>query len=167
MPHWKRQYSTEHLDAIDIPEGREITIKILSVGSTELDGDKGKERKGLIRFEPSPAFGKLCSKRTWVPAKTCGYCMAAMFGDLDENWIGKRVTLHAERIETGDEAIRVVGSPDITREIKLRVRVFGAGKKTLTMKPTAQARSNGQKPQTDPGTGEQVPPPSDDQPEAG
>jgi hypothetical protein len=66
--------------------------------------------------------------------------MAAMFGADDDAWIGKRVTLHAERISSDVEAVRCVGSPDFngTKTIKLR-GAPGQGKITVTLKNTTPA----------------------------
>jgi hypothetical protein len=71
--------------------------------------------------------------------------MAAMFGPDDDAWIGKRVTVHAERISSDVDGVRVVGSPDFTgtKTIKLR-GAPGQGKITVTLKNTAQKPAGGQ-----------------------
>src|SRR4051812_32643737 len=97
MGNWRKRHSTEHLESADLDE-KEITIKLVAIETTQVDGDKGKETKPLWRFEPGKQFGAICPKRTFIPSKTVGHCMAAMFGPDDDAWIGKRVTLHAERI---------------------------------------------------------------------
>ena len=137
--NWKKHYSTEHLDATDIPDGRTVTVKIVRIADVELDGEKGKERKMLVTFEPSAAFGAQCGKRTWAAAKTCGHCLAAMFGPDDEAWIGKRITLGVEQVDAFGEmcdAVRVKGSPDITAPISIRVK---QGRRKVLIKLTVTA----------------------------
>lgn len=136
--NWRKRYSSEHLESADIPEGKRPTVTIKAIGTEAMDGDKGKENKAKITFEPSEGFGRICKKTTWIAAKTCGYCLEAMFGKDDDAWIGKRVTLYVEQLSTGDEGLRIYGSPDIDKEIRLRVREFGRGKRTLTLHPTGQ-----------------------------
>lgn len=136
MGNWKHHYSSKHLDSADL-DGKTVNIKILELQTEEMDGDGGeKENKMLVRFEPSPGLATLTKKRTWIAAKTCGYCLEAMFGKDDAAWIGRWVTIRSERIRTGDDAIRVVGSPDIDHEVSLKVRQFGAGKLTIKLRPT-------------------------------
>ena len=163
MANWKKNYSSEHLDAADIPDGRSVTVSIVKIGTVELMGEKGKEQKMLVTFTSSPQFRALCPKSTWVAAKTCGYCLAAMFGNDDAAWIGKRVTLHSEEVEAfGDitEAVRVKGSPDIAAPVTIRVK---QGRKKVMIKltptPTAAAArpAAANVPQTDPTTGEREP----------
>lgn len=143
MGNWKKHYSTEHLDATDIPDGRTVTVKIVRVGDVDLDGENGRERKMLVTFEPSEAFGKVCSKHTWAAAKTCGHCLAAMWGADDAAWIGKRVTLGVEQVDAfGDlvDAVRVKGSPDLQAPVTIRVKQ-GRKKVVIKLVPTATARA--------------------------
>jgi hypothetical protein len=136
MGNWKKNYSSEHLEAADLPEGRQVNVKIVAVGAVDLEGDKGtKQKKGLITFEPSPGFGQVCRKRTWVAAKTCGYQLAKMFGADDQAWVGKWVTLYAAQVN-GEEALRIAGSPDIKSPCHVYVREFGGGKRKWEMVPT-------------------------------
>lgn len=141
MGHWKKHYSTEHLDAadiIEIPEGQ-AHIKIAGIGDVTLEGEKGTEKKAVIHFHPGPAMTAAgVTKTSWVAAKTCGYCLEAMFGPDTDNWIGKRVTLRSERVSAfGDvtDAVRVMGSPDLAAPKTIRVRA-GKKKATITLVPT-------------------------------
>ncbi len=157
MPHWKKRFASEHLEACDL-DGKAVTITIKAVSSTEMKAEDGsQESKGVIHFE-----GK--KKTTWVYPVTVGHCLSAMFGENDDGWIGKRVTIHSEKVESFGEtvdAIRPLGSPDISAPIRLRVRM-GRKKVTLTMNPTGKPRTTGSAPAPQMDAGEQVPPVSND-----
>jgi len=167
MGNWKKHYSTEHLDSADL-DGKTVNIKIVAISDEEMDGDGGaKEKKMRVKFEPSPGLATLTNKRTWIAAKTCGYCLEAMFGKDDDAWVGKWVTIKAERISTGDDALRVVGSPDISRPCSVKVRQFGRGKLTINLRPTPMHKAGGGQTQASPPADDQdfgTPPPLDDEP---
>ena len=151
--HFKKRFPSEHLEAADL-DGRTVTITIDAVESTTVNADDGSGKaKGLIRFK-----GK--TKTTWVFPVTVGYCLAAMFGEDDSTWIGKRVTIRAEKVDAfGEivEAVRPVGSPDINKPITFKVRQ-GRKRVQKTMVPTGKPAAP--PPQVDELTGELVPPPA-------
>lgn len=144
MPNWKKNYSTEDLDASDIPDGKQPTIKIVAIGSKDVGG----QRKMQVTFEASPGFkahlAKVCdplpAKTSWLAAKTCGHCLAAMFGENTDGWIGKTIVIQSEQVDAfGEtvEAIRVYGSPDLPRDKTIRVR---QGKKKVNVALHATAK---------------------------
>lgn len=135
--HWKKCYSTEHLDASDL-DGKEVTIEIISAAPTKVKGEGGEESKILIRFK-----GK--RKQTWIVPITVAKCLGKMFGDDMDGWAGKRVTIRSEQVEAFGEvvdAIRPIGSPDISAPISFKVRQ-GFRNIPTTMRPTGQRRANG------------------------
>lgn len=141
MGFWKKHFSSKHLDSGDFAEGQKAAIKIVAVGDGDTDETDG-EKKMLITFQPGQEFAKTCKKTTWLCSKTIGYCLADMFGDDDSAWIGKVIVVYSAKIRDG-EAVRVWGSPQIDREIPVKVRDFG-GKKTWIMHPTGKtAAGNG------------------------
>lgn len=95
--------------------GGKPTLTMIEVDIKEIEGNTGKQIKGVIRFK-----GK---EKAWLLNKTNGLCLKAMFGRKpQEDWVGKRVTLYAAPYE-GEEAIRVWGSPDIAAEMVVDIEL--------------------------------------------
>jgi hypothetical protein len=127
---WKKRYSSEHLCAEDL-DGKEVTVEIQSIMTIDVPGDEGKKR-------PEVAFRG--AKKKWIANVSAGACLAAMFGEDDDGWIGKRVTLHSQPTHMKGEmvdGIAVKGSPDIAKQITFRARI-GRQKKTFRLVPTGK-----------------------------
>lgn len=148
--HWKKLFPSEHLESADVGAG--MTIKVLNVEAHTVEDEKGKEQgKALIRFTALDA-PRGFNKSTWIAPKTCAVCLAAMFGDDTAGWVGKRVTVHSEKVDAfGDvvDAVRISGSPDIERRLTIKARK-GRKKVTIQLAPTqvrAEATRAPQQPQ--------------------
>lgn len=116
-------------------EGRIETVPSLKPGAR--DGDE--EKKGVLYFTDEP------SGRGWVINKTNNECLKALFGKETRDWVGKRVTLMAAPINSpvANEGIRIQGSPDIDREVKVVVKLKKRKPQTFTLIPTGRTNSNG------------------------
>lgn len=108
---WDELYPGRFIKAGDF-KGKVVTLKITAVQIEELEGDKGKQIKGVIAFEQTEKHLAL--------NKTNGICLKAMFGRMVQEWVGKRVSLHAATWN-GEPAIRVYGSPDIDADKVIEV----------------------------------------------
>lgn len=126
----------------------EVTVTIDAVEMTELEveGKKGQasttETRGSIRLREY--------SKPWVCNVTNTKCLIAMFGEenIEKAWVGKRVTVYAERVMSFGEwtlGVRIKGSPDITSPVSLRLRLRKKKEQVLTMQPTAP-KSNGAAP---------------------
>lgn len=94
-------------------QGRKITLTITSIDMEELEGEDGKKMKGIFSFKET--------SRQLPWNKTNGICMREMFGvEVQAVWVGKRITIFATEW-SGDEVIRIWGSPDIDRDINVTV----------------------------------------------
>lgn len=115
-------------------QGKAVTLTIAQVKLEELPDEKGKNGKrvkGIVSFRERDL--------ELVLNKTNGECLKGMFGRKTGAWEGKRITIYPKMVDAfGDEvlAIRIMGSPDIERDMRFDVRV---GRKTasITMKKTA------------------------------
>lgn len=138
--HWKQMFPSEHLESADIPAGGTMTIRLEGIDITTVEGERGQTNtKALITFTALDPWAKDYPKHTWIAPKTVCACLGAMFGDHTEQWIGKRVAVCVERVDAFGEqvdAVRVAGSPDITKRIVGKVRK-GRTKATVTLQPTA------------------------------
>lgn len=131
--NWRKAFDTEHLSSIDL-DGKTVTLKITGAEPFKIAGETGEASKILVRFE-----GR--KKTTWVIPITVAACLGAMFGDDMDGWIGKRVTVRAEKVDAFGEmvdAVRPIGSPDITAPVTLKVRM-GRRKVTMRLAPTGKA----------------------------
>ncbi len=105
-------------------KGKNVTLKISAVALDELEGDKGKQVKGIISFEKT--------EKQWALNKTNGICLRALFGRKVQEWVGKRVTLFAGTWN-GDIAIRVFGSPELAEDLEVEVSLPRKRPFTMTM----------------------------------
>lgn len=133
----------------------EPTLTMLSVALVGLEDDKGKKQaKGVIAFKETP--------KAWILNRTNVECLAAMFGPETNDWIGKRVTLHALLVNFGAEkknGIRVKGSPDLARAVTIEVKLPRRKAQKFTLSVTSKSAASAP-PQDQAAT----PNPNDDQP---
>jgi len=119
-------------------KGRPVTLTITDVEREKLPQDNGTVRdRGVISFKESKGLQLVLNS-------TNGQCLKAMFGRNLNDWIGKRVTFAPEKDRFGREvvdAIRVVGSPDITDTIAVDIRMPRKKPKTRRLKPTGKSNS--------------------------
>lgn len=108
---WDELYPGRFIKAVDF-KGKRVTLRIAKVDLEDLEGDKGKQRKGVIGFEST--------EKLWALNKTNGICLKEMFGKKVQEWVGKRVTLFPAQYD-GEDCIRVWGSPEleVDREITI------------------------------------------------
>ena len=97
-------------------QGKDVTLTIARVELETLEGQKGKETKGIVHFQET--------QKQWVINRTNAECLKGMFGRKTEGWINKRITLFPEEYHDhtgGDQttAIRVRGSPDISGPVSV------------------------------------------------
>lgn len=135
--HYKNMFPSVHLESADIPQGGSLLIRLTHIEQTTVEGDKGgKAFKALLTFE-GPEW---LPKSTWIAPVTVCRCLAAMFGDDTDGWMGKRVTVSAQTVDAfGDKvpAVRPVGSPDIAKGLRVTVPK-GRGKTYITLERTAE-----------------------------
>jgi len=111
--------------------GKDVTLTIQDVCMEELEGDKGKEMKGIVSF-----VGK---KRKWVLNRTNALCLKAMFGRETDQWKGKRVTLYPTTFNE-DPCIRVKGSPDLDKPLEFELKLPRKKPKLMKLQPTGKGQ---------------------------
>jgi hypothetical protein len=110
---WDELYPGRFIKASDL-KGKNVTLTIASVDLEELEGDKGKQIKGVVGFEKT--------EKQLALNKTNGICLKEMFGKKVQGWVGKRVTLMPSTWN-GDDCIRVYGSPDMPEDKEIIVQL--------------------------------------------
>lgn len=130
---WRAADKGAYIAAVEF-QGKEPTLTISAVQLVKVEDEKTqREKDKLVVF-----FKEI--ERGWIPCKTTKFCMAGMWGHETDGWIGKRVTLHAQRVKFGRETvdgIRVKGSPSLTAPVKVVVKLPKKKPVTMTMVPTS------------------------------
>lgn len=121
-------------ESVDPP----LTFTIKDAARDDMDGAKGKEKKGMVSFSETD--------KRWVLNVTNKDILKSLWGKETKAWNGKRVQLHAVNVRGVDgqptRGIQICGSPDIDsdkvvrikhrgkppEEIKVRLIVKGANK---------------------------------------
>jgi hypothetical protein len=127
-------------------EGRAVTLTIKTITREMLSNGSGGE-------EPAVTVAFAETEKQFVMNKTNAVSLRAMWGDDSGEWIGKRVTLHPVKDESGLSdsglCIRVKGSPELEKPLKFKARL-GRKMVTQTLLPTG----DGKVPQVVPDDGE-------------
>ena len=97
-----------------------VTLTISGVALDVLESEDGTEKmQAVVNFREI--------KRQWALNKTNAQCLVAMWGIDSDDWMGRRVTLFAERDASGLSdsglCLRVKGSPDIDAPITVQVKL--------------------------------------------
>jgi hypothetical protein len=120
-------------------KGKAVTLTIADVRIEKMP-DKNKERtKGILMFRET--------ELELVLNKTNGECLKGMFGRRTDDWKGKRVSFCPEEVQAFgamELAIRVLGSPDIEREMKVEIRLGQKSTSRVMKKTTVAAKPQAQ-----------------------
>lgn len=84
--HYRTMYDAEYLGSWDLPPGKDVTVTIEKVFSAELNNGRSKNKKPVIKF-----VGK---EKKFVANKTNAKAIAGMYGNMVEDWCGKRIALY-------------------------------------------------------------------------
>jgi len=100
--------------------GKPVTLTIARVYLEDMEQDDGTEKhQAVVAFKET--------KRELALNKTNAQMIVAMFGAESDDWIGHKMTLHAERDTSGKSdsglCIRVLGSPELTSTISMQVKL--------------------------------------------
>lgn len=137
IPNWDELFPGT-FNAGDFEGGIEITARIETIRHEMLTviGSGGKptgekERKPVVFFGDHP--------KRLVLNRTNAALIGAMHGKKTSGWIGKRITMHAEPgCGFGRPGVRVCGSPDIAKEVKVKPGLPPKPDRVYTLRPTGQ-----------------------------
>lgn len=119
MAKWESRFKGEYISAAELGDKRP-TLTIDKITSIKTPDEKKKKdvEKAVMWFKEID--------RGWMYCKTTGHCMAKMFGDDDDAWIGKHITIYADPnvVLQGEQVggIRIAGSPDIASAMTVRIK---------------------------------------------
>lgn len=116
MPDYRSMYDRDYIGHFDLVGGNDLTLTIKRVVGGELTAMGGrKSKKPIVHFKEDGIKPLICNKTN---AKT----IAAMYGNMVEEWASKRITLFVSMTRNPDgggevECIRV--RPSIPRKESL------------------------------------------------
>jgi hypothetical protein len=136
--HYRAMFRGDYIAAVELPENREVTRTIREVRLVQMESEDGVSEKPVCFFAET--------HRGWVLNRTNAECLAGMFGEETSRWQGKRVTLYRTTVQLGRErvpGIRVAGSPDIDRDITVKVKLPRRKPQPMTMRRTGDESPDG------------------------
>ena len=97
MPDYRTMFDRDYISHFDL-DGKEVTVKIVSVKAGELTANGGKKtKKPVIYFEGA--------ERGLALNKTNSKTIAGLYGNKTEDWIGKRITMFTTTTSFGGEVM--------------------------------------------------------------
>lgn len=112
MTHYKALYDKEYLGSWDLPAGKDVTVTIEKVVGAELTGGGGKKNK-------KPVISFVGKEKKFVCNVTNAKAIAGMYGNMVEDWAGKRITLYVTQTRdpsTGGEIDCLRVRPTVTKD---------------------------------------------------
>lgn len=97
MGHWKSLMDRDFMYAFDL-QGKDVTVTIDRVVGGELTGPGGKKSKKPLCYFRESKSGKPLA----LNATNCK-CIAQLYGNDTDEWIGKRITLYPTTTQMGGE----------------------------------------------------------------
>lgn len=140
MADYKEGFKSDYVAAIDMPVGREVTVKIIKIELKKVPDRKGKLKdRWVVTFEGA--------EKPMLLIRTNAEAIVAMFGKDTDGWLRKSITFAVETIRMYDEdakemkdtaAIRVVGSPELREPKTFTLRLPRKTDKEVMLRPTGQ-----------------------------
>jgi hypothetical protein len=112
-------FLSQYISAAELVGKKPVTMTIDRVGLEKVESMKigDDEGNGKVKDRVIVYFRESKSGRGWLLNRTNCEALKELWGRETDNWIGKRVTLHATTVRVGkkmEPGIRVLGSPEIT-----------------------------------------------------
>jgi hypothetical protein len=101
VSHWRTLMDSDsrYVAAYELG-GKDVTLKIKTASSADVEGPKGKKRKLVITFEGA--------RKPFLSNATNCKTIASMYGTDVDNWIGKAITLFATTTSSPDGVVECV-----------------------------------------------------------
>jgi len=115
-------------------------VSLEKVESMKIGDDEGASKvkdRIIVYFENSK------SGRGWLLNRTNAECLKELWGRETDNWIGKRITLHAVNVRVGpkmEPGIRVLGTPEISEPKQFALKLPRKKPIPMTLLPTGKPK---------------------------
>lgn len=132
---WDQLYPGRFFKTGELKEGERKLLTIADVEVNELEGQKGKEWKGVLSF--------VGERQQLTLNKTNGICLREMFGRVPYKWVGRRFAIYQSPVGgmNGEPCIRIWGSPDIAEDMVVTIELPRRKPFKLTMHAMGDERS--------------------------
>jgi hypothetical protein len=120
MPDFETLYPARFLKGRSLE--RPTTIRIVAMITEELEGEKGKKQKAILKYQTADASGEA------VWCKTNSALTSAALNDARDydTWAGRFITIAFDpNVKMGSETpggIRVIGSPELKKPRKVEIK---------------------------------------------
>lgn len=125
---YRGMFDRDFIGAWDL-QGRDVTVTISKVVAATLTAQGGRKSKKPVVFMDGTEKG-------FALNKTNAKCIASMYGNNTDNWIGKRVTLYPTQVGFGNETV------DAIRVRPTVPKGKGQGIKSQPVDPAMRARQD-------------------------
>ena len=97
-PHWRTYMDSDnrYVAAYELG-GKDVTLRIKTVSSADVEGAKGKKKKLIINFEGA--------RKPFLANPTNCKVIAQLYGNEAEAWVGKAITLFATTTSSPDGVV--------------------------------------------------------------
>ena len=123
--HWRRTYENKYLGCWDLWSAKEqryktVTAKIARVTDEEVVQEGGRKSRPLVLYL---AGSKGPIRTPMIVSKVSGKTLEAMFGPKPADWVGKEVTLYAnkKRVRGGEAYVLTIrstrGNDDLRQQL--------------------------------------------------
>lgn len=138
-------FLSQYISAVELMGKQPVTMTIgrvalEKVASMKIGDDEGngKEKDRVIIYFEGSKTG-----RGWLLNRTNAECIKELWGRETDNWIGKRITLHAMNVRVGpkmEPGIRVLGSPELTEPKTFQLKLPRKKPIPTTLLPTGKQK---------------------------
>lgn len=102
MADYRKKFDRDYIYSYDL-DGKDVTVTIREVKAGELVGQGGrKAKKPVLYFEESR------DNKGLALCKTNAKIIAALYGNDDDKWVGKRITLFPTTTTFGSEVVECI-----------------------------------------------------------
>lgn len=136
-------FLSQYIAAAELVGKKPMTVTISKVVLEKVESMKvnDDEGGGKLKDRVVVYFAESKSGRGWLLNRTNCEAIKELWGRETDNWIGKRITLHATNVRVGpkmEPGIRVFGSPELTEPRTFQLKLPRKKPIPVTLVPTGK-----------------------------
>lgn len=138
-------FLSQYISAAELVGKDPITMTIDKVSLEKVESMKINDDEGASKVKDRIVvyFRGSKTNRGWLLNRTNALCIVELWGRETDNWIGKRITLHAMNVRVGpkmEPGIRVLGTPEITEPRTFQLKLPRKKPIPTTLLPTGKPK---------------------------
>lgn len=108
--HWKKMTNTNYFGSWDLPEGKDMIVRIIEIRQEMIQNAQGREEKAVAVIEgQKPLILNTTNMKSIAKALGTPYV---------EEWAGRKVQLYSEKVAAFGEITEAVRVRDFDPEVK-------------------------------------------------